>query len=479
MSAMTKLLYEEIATRLATLIEQGTFAPGARLPGLRKLSRQFNVSVGTVVSACALLEAQGLLLAEPRSGHYVADRLDETRAETPARPEIGTPAEEPALIQGQERVLALVQAHNDPALLPFGAAVPDASFLPIAALERSAARVRRTQRGRVADYDFPPGALELRVQIAQRMAEAGCQLGPDEIVVTSGCQEALVLSLRTVAQPGDVIAIESPTFYGILQAIESQGMRALEIATDPQTGLSPDSLARALKQWPIKACVLMPNFGNPLGHRTPEPRKAELVSLLQARGVALIEDDVYGELAFDHQRPWAAKAYDTQGEVLYCGSFSKTLGSGLRLGWAAPGCYCERFTYLKYASSQATPTLTTLAVADYLERGGYQRFLHATQRRYRQQVRRVIEAVGRYFPAGTRMTRPSGGFVVWVELRQGANVLALQKRALAAGISIAPGPIFSSCGGYERCFRLNCALPWSPRIEAALAVLGRLAGETG
>ncbi|NBC46804.1 MAG: aminotransferase class I/II-fold pyridoxal phosphate-dependent enzyme [Gammaproteobacteria bacterium] len=470
---MTNLLYEDTAARLATLIEQGTFAPGARLPGLRKLSRQFSVSVGTVVSACALLEAQGLLIAQPRSGHYVADRLNEE----PARPEVGTPADGPALIQGQERVLALVQAHNDPALLPFGAAVPDASFLPVAALERSAARVRRAQRGRVADYDFPPGAPELRVQIARRMAEAGCQLGPDEIVVTSGCQEALVLSLRTVAQPGDVIAIESPTFYGILQAIESQGMRALEIATDPETGMAPESLARALKQWPITACVLMPNFGNPLGHLTPEPRKAELVSLLQASGVALIEDDVYGELAFDHQRPWAAKAYDTQGEVLYCGSFSKTLGSGLRLGWAALGRYRERFTYLKYASSQATPTLTTLAVADYLERGGYERFLHATQRRYRLQVRRVIDAVGRHFPAGTRVTRPGGGFVVWVELPKGADALGLQERALAAGISIAPGPMFSSHGGYRHCLRLNCALPWSPQTEAALARLGRLVGE--
>lgn len=304
---------------------------------------------------------------------------------------------------------------------------------------------------------------------------AGCQIGPDEVVLTNGCQEALVLSLRTVAKPGDVIAIESPTFYGILQAIESQGMRALEITTDPSDGMCPAALARALARWPIKACVLMPNFGNPLGHLTPEERKAELVGLLRAHGAVLIEDDVYGELAFDHHRPWAAKAYDEQGEVLYCSSFSKTLGSGLRLGWAVPGRYRDRLTYLKYASSQAAPTLQALAVADYLERGGYDRFLRNLQRRLRSQVRRVIDAVRRHFPRDTRVTRPRGGFVVWIALPAKTDALRLQDQALAAGISIAPGPMFSNGDGYDHCIRLNCALLWRPETETALAELGRLA----
>ncbi|AGA90787.1 transcriptional regulator with HTH domain and aminotransferase domain [Thioflavicoccus mobilis 8321] len=468
---MADFLYEDVARRIGELIEQGTFASGSRLPGLRKLSRQFGVSLGTVIAACALLEERGLVIAQPRSGHYVAEQ----EAESLARPEVGKPAEGPALIHGQERVLALVQAHNAPAILPFGAAVPAVEFLPSGALDRSFARVRRGWRQRVASYDFPPGAMELRVQIARRMAMAGCQIGPDEVVVTNGCQEALTLSLRTVAKPGDVVAIESPTFYGILQAIESQGMRALEIATYPSDGICLTSLERALTRWPIKACVLMPNFGNPLGHLSPETRKAELVGLLRKHGVVLIEDDVYGELAFDHHRPWAAKAYDEQGDVLYCSSFSKTLGSGLRLGWAVPGRYRDRLTYLKYASSQAAPTLQALAIADYLERGGYDRFLRGLQRRLRVQVRRVIDAVGRHFPPGTRVTRPRGGFVVWVALPPGTNALHLQEQAMVAGISIAPGPVFSNGGGYDHCIRLNCALPWCPESEAALAELGRLA----
>ncbi|MFP4080354.1 MAG: PLP-dependent aminotransferase family protein, partial [Ectothiorhodospira sp.] len=372
---MVEHLYERIAAALEQQVEQGTYAPGDRLPGVRRLRRQFGVSVATVVAACELLEQREILEARPRSGFYVRQRPDHL----PAPAESSTEPEGPSLVSGQERVLELVQSHNDPEICSLGAAAPPADCLPGAALDRSFARTRRTQGARVSAYDFPPGNPELRTQIARRMAYAGCPLGPDDIVLT--------LSLRAVAGPGDVVAIESPTFYGILQAIESQGMRALEIATDPATGMKPEALERALATWPIRACVMMPSFGNPLGHLAPDARKAQLVDLLSRHEVPLIEDDVYGELAFHGPRPWAAKAWDTQGGVLYCGSFSKTLGAGLRVGWVAPGRYRDRVTYLKYATAQATPTLLTLAVADYLEQGGYDRFLRRVQRHHERQVR--------------------------------------------------------------------------------------------
>jgi DNA-binding transcriptional MocR family regulator len=309
------------------------------------------------------------------------------------------------------------------------------------------------------------------------MAHAGCTLGPDDLVLTAGCQDALTLSLRAVAKPGDIVAIESPTFYGILQAIESQGMQALEIATDPEHGMVPEALQRALGRWPIRACVMMPSFGNPLGHLSPEARKAALVDLLRAHGVPLIEDDVYGELTFHGPRPWAAKAYDSQGEVLYCSSFSKTLGAGLRVGWVAPGRYRERIAYLKYATSQAVASLPTLAVADYLEQGGYDRFLRRVRRQYERHMLWVRALVQRYFPAGTRVTRPRGGYVLWVELPAGCDALELQRRALAAGISVAPGPVFSPTGRYPHHLRLSCAQPDTRAADIALARLGALATE--
>ncbi len=471
---MAEHLYEQVAAGIQQQIEQGTYAAGDRLPGLRQLRRQFGVSVATVVSACELLEEREVLEARPRSGFYVREQTGRFDPESADAPESASDLDGPSLIRGQERVLELVQAHNAPGVISFGTAAPTAEFLPNAALDRSFARVRRTQRDRISAYDFPPGNIELRTQVARRMAYAGCSVGPDDVVLTNGCQEALALSLRAVAEPGDVVAIETPTFYGILQVIESLGMQALEIATEPAQGVIPEALERALTTWPIRACVMMPNYGNPLGHRASTQRKEYLVSLLSHYGVPLIEDDVYGELGFHGPRPWAAKAFDTHGDVLYCSSFSKTLGAGLRVGWVAPGRYRDQVNYLKYATSQATPTMLTLAVADYLDQGGYDRFLRRISRHYERQVRRVADAVRRHFPSGTRVTRPGGGYVLWVVLPEGCDSLRLQGRALAEGISIAPGPIFSSTGRYERCLRLNCAQPGDLNIDEAMARLGAL-----
>lgn len=460
-------LYQQVAGLLEQQIEQGTYVAGDRLPGLRQLRQHFGVSMATMVTACEVLEQRGILEARPRSGFYVCGQSDSA----PLQEEPCDELDGPSLVTGQERVLELVQSHNDPSILSLGAAAPPAECLPVAALDRSFARVRRTRRDSVSAYDFPPGNLELRTQVAQRMGYAGCTVGPDDIVLTQGCQDALTLSLRAVGSPGDVVAIESPTFYGILQAIESLGMRALEITTDPAEGMSPQALERALATWPIRACVMMPSFGNPLGHLASDERKQALVNLLADHEVPLIEDDVYGELCFKGPRPWAAKAWDTRGNVLYCSSFSKTLGAGLRVGWVAPGRYRERVTYLKYATSQATAPMETLAVADYLERGGYERYLGRARRYYQRQVRRVTDAVLRHFPRGTQVTRPRGGFVIWVVLPEGHDSLDLQRQALEAGMSIAPGPYFSPSGRYRRCLRLSCALPQAVDVETALSRL--------
>ena len=316
------------------------------------------------------------------------------------------------------------------------------------------------------------------------MSDAGCRVSPDEIIVTSGCQEALVLALRATTSPGDVVAIESPSFYGLLQAIESLGLKALEIPTDPVTGISLEALELALEKWPVGACVLTANFSNPLGGCMPDEKKRALVSLLAACGIPLVEDDIYGDLGFEGRRPAALAAFDARHEgVIYCASFSKTLSPGLRLGWIVPGRWREKVEYLKYVNSLAAPTLSQHAVAEFLRHGGYDRHLRQVRRAYAGQVGRMIEAVGRYFPEGTRVTQPRGGFVIWLALPEQTDALALCREAMARRISIAPGPIFSASGKYRNCIRLNCAQPWDDRLESALETLGglasRLASATG
>ncbi len=329
----------------------------------------------------------------------------------------------------------------------------------------------------LSTYQFPPGNPELRRQIARRMVEAGCQTRPDDIIITSGCQEALTLCLQTIANPGDIIAIESPAFYGLLQAIEVLGMKALEIPTDPKTGISLAALSLALEKWPVKVCALVPNVSNPLGCTLPDENKQALVDLLAQSDIPLIEDDIYGDLGFDARRPRAVSAFSSEQQVLYCSSFSKSLSPGLGIGWVRPGKYREKIAYRKYVTNLATPTLPQYAIADFLRQGGYDRYLRQVRHDYQRQVSIMTRAVGKYFPQETRVTQPQGGFVIWIELPEKVDSLQLCQQALAQRISIAPGPIFSASRKYRNFIRLNCAQPWSETLEKAMITLGRMVHE--
>lgn len=463
-------LYEKVAKQLADQIDRGVYQPGDRLPGIRRLAHQFDVSISTIIQAQRLLEDDGHIQPRARSGFYVR----EPAWRRPETPGISQPASKPVPVTGQELVLRLVQAANETGFIQLGAAVPAAEFLPTRAMQRTLAKVLRSEAEQVAIYQFPPGNLELRRQIARRMADAGSQVTPEDIIITSGCQDAMLLALRAVTSLGDIVAIESPSYYGLLQAIESLGLQALEIPTDPQTGISLEALELALEKWPVKACALSANFSNPLGSVMPVKKKKALVSLLARKNVPLIENDICGELGFEGERPSALHAYDQQGQVIYCSSFSKTLSPGLRVGWIIPGCWYQQVEYLKYVSSLAAPSLSQLAVAEFLHHGGYERHLRTVKSAYARQVAKMSRAVSRYFPEGTRITQPRGGFVLWVELDEKVDALKLCQRALQQRISIAPGVVFSASARYRNFIRLNCAQPWSDELDNAVMLLGRM-----
>jgi DNA-binding transcriptional MocR family regulator len=302
-------------------------------------------------------------------------------------------------------------------------------------------------------------------------------VGPDEIVVTSGAKEAVYLSIRAVTRPGDTIAVESPTYYALLEVVASLGLKVVEIASHPQRGIDLDHLDRALRARPIAALALVSNFSNPTGACMSDDDKRRLVDLLDAHDVPLVEDDVYGDLAFDGRRPRAIKAFDRRGSVLYCSSFSKTLSPGLRVGWAIPGRYQNELELLKLVVNQATAVGPQLAVAAFAESGGFDRHLRRVRGMYRTQMERTIDAVARHFPAATRMTRPRGGHVLWVQLPDGVDSLELYEAAGHHGIRIAPGPLFSASLGYRSFVRLNTGFPWSPATERKIETLGRLVAD--
>ena len=468
-----KLLYSSVADRIAALIEKGTLRPGQKVPSVRKLSRQLHVSVSTVLQAYRLLEDRGRIFARPQSGYYVRPEL----APAPVTPDMERAGRSATRVEVGDPIRRMLAAAADGSFVQLGGAIPGDAALPTRQLNRiSAAIARRSKRG-INTYDMPPGCPELRVQIARRYLEAGCDLAPDDIVTTCGAQEAIALCLRAVTRPGDIVAIESPTFYGHLQCIEVLGLRAVEVPSCCNEGISLDALGDALRRHRIKAALVVTNCQNPQGSVMPDERKRALVKLLAKHRVPLIEDDIYGDLAFGPSRPSVCRAYDR--DVMLCSSFSKTLAPGARVGWCAPGArFIDDVARLKIATTLATATLPQMAIAQFLATGGYEHHLRKVRSFYADQVQLVSAAVQRYFPPGTRVTRPAGGFVVWVELPREVDAMKVYERALAKKISIAPGPIFSPRGPrgkFKNFIRLNCSSPWSNEIDRAIATVGELA----
>lgn len=462
-------LYESVADRISYLIDEGTFRPGDKIPSIRSLSQQFGVSINTIKQSYAFLEDRRLIEARPQSGYFVCARLPEI----PVDPEISDYVISPTEVSIDQLAQRILRDGMNPELLQLGVSLPDPESLPIERLSRMMSSELRRNPVQSVEYAIPPGNLRLRTQIAKRMLKAGCTLRPDEIVITTGCMEAVFLALQALCKPGDTVAVESPTFFNFMQLIEALGLRALEIPTSPTEGISLEALDYALEHNKVSACLVVTNYSNPLGCVMPDERKQALVELLAKYEVPLIEDDIHGDLSHSDERPGVARSYDRDGNVLLCSSFSKTLAPGYRVGWIAPGRFQPKIEALKMAVTVASASPTQMAVAEFLANGGYDRHLRKIRRDYHRKVAQMSEAIGRYFPEGTKVTRPKGSFSLWVEMPGQVDSLKLYRKAVQAGITIAPGPIFSASGKYGNCLRLNAGF-WSERVEHAVATLGAL-----
>ncbi|MFC5519569.1 PLP-dependent aminotransferase family protein [Polaromonas jejuensis] len=466
--------YEQLVELLATDIRNGRLAPGTRLPSIRTITAQHGLSASTAFKAYYWLEEKGLVRARPRSGYYVTASAMQPLAAPAAGKSGSAPARVAPRLDISELVFSVLDAVQDPAIVPMGSAFPAPELFPLQRLGKSLARVARHLHGQDTVASLPQGHPVLRQQIALRYLGMGMAQSAQELIVTSGALEALNLCLTAAARPGDLIAIESPGFYAGLQALERLKMKALEIPVHPQDGLDLAALDQALKRHPVKACWFMTSFQNPMGASLSLAKKKALVALLASHDIPLIEDDVYGELYFGNRSPLPAKAFDRKGLVMHCSSFSKTLAPGYRVGWVAPGRFGQQIARLKLMTTLSASLPAQLAVADYLQHGGYDKHLRRLRHAMESQLSSLLAAIARHFPQGVRVSRPAGGYFVWVEFAQGFDALALHHAALEQGISVAPGPIFSARRNFGHCLRLNYGHPWSARFEAAMQTLGAL-----
>ncbi len=466
----TEFRYREVEQHIMALVDGQAIKPGDKLPSLRALSRQLQVSISTVSQAYLELEKKQLIQSRERSGFYLS--VGSQRLPSPAsRPR---PALVPTVSKRSDLIQTVLEALGNRDLLPFGVVCPAEELLPAGTLARISASILRTNPAQVLDYAPVNGHLELRRQIALRSLEAGIRVSPDEILITAGAMEGLSIALRALTRPGDNVLIQSPSYFCFLQLLENCGLRAIEIPSST-SGLDPQDVKKALEQFAIRAAILVPNFNNPDGSLTGDETKKEIVSLLSERKIPLVEDDVYGDLFFAEHRPATCKTYDKQGDVIFCSSFSKTIAPGYRVGWMIPGRYYGRALNIKTTTNICTATPNQLIIADFLRDGYYERHLRRLRSAVRNQMETLLLSLQRNFPDGTRAGFPKGGASIWVELPPRIDAVDYFFRAREMGIGLAPGPIFSTQDKYNNFIRLSCNGVWNDRMEKGMQTLGELA----
>lgn len=465
-------LYMQVAAGLEKMIADDILKIGDKLPSVRVLSDEYGISMGTAFQAYYHLEGKGLIESRPKSGYYV--RFNQRRF--PDLPKIIQPELYSHDVSVKEMIASIYSdiAAHDEKVINFALAVPDISLLPAAKINKSVMHALRNSYDHCLGYEHTQGNPELRKQIAKLAFNWGGKIKPDEVIVTNGCLEAITTCLKAVTQPGDMVAVESPNYFGIFQAIENMGLKVVEVSSCFVTGLDLDCLQQVIKKFPIKACVVIPNFNNPLGGCMPDEHKRKLVEIITKHNIPLIEDDIYGELYFGETRPRTCKYYDTRGMVMHCASLSKSLAPGYRIGWIIPGKFFEQVKQIKRINNISSPNLTQAAIAHFLQNGRYEYHLKNLRKALHTQCLRYIQAIIRYFPEDTKVSRPHGGFVLWVQLNKKINAFRLRGEAMKHKISIVPGKIFSASCNYSNCVRISFGKPWDDNVDYGLMMLGKL-----
>ena len=463
------VLYRKVADRIQSMIDDGMYGAGEKVPSLRALSASLSVSVNTVREAYLLLESRGVLEARPQAGFYVSMPV-----EPPRHPRAADPV--PTVVTVPDIVHQVMRDSVNSDYVSLALALTDQNLLPLADVERALVHALRYRPHESLGYQFKGYTRNLRTHLARRLMAVGVDASAEDLVVTAGCMEAVSLALLATCNRGDTVAVESPTYFIFFRLIERMGLQVVEIPADPETGMQIDVLEYVLDTHSVKAVLSTANFHNPTGSLMSDEKKARLVSLVSAAGAALIEDDIYGELHFAARRPAPLASFDTDGTVIHCSSVSKTVSAGLRIGWVRGGRWADDIERLKATFSITSPAPSVQALTEYLDSGRYDRHLRKLRRALYDNMCRLVRYVRGAFPEGTRLTNPAGGMTTWVELPADIDTVDLYGRAREKGISVAIGPMFTMSRDFHQFLRLNAGL-FGPEQERALDIVGALCRE--
>ncbi len=463
-----KFLYEEIQELILEMVKTGKLQSGGKIPSLRETAQKLKTSVTTVMKAYMELERKGFIESRPKSGYFLVN----TQMRRLPQPEATSPSPVPNPVSKFDLVMQLYYTMGKTSKISFAVAEPSSKLLPTDELAKMMKKAM-AQTPNHSSYETIGGLPELKNQIAYHMLSSGITMPTDKMIITSGGSEAIYLALKILTKPGDSVIVESPCYFGYTNILHALGIYALELPTHPVTGIDKEALRRALMRDDVKAAIIQPNFNNPLGCLIPESDRQEITDMFRKSGAVIIEDDIYGDLPHEGERPSTLYQHDRE-SVIYVSSFSKTIAPGYRVAWMCSEKYLTPMFKYKASTTVDTVRPTQLALAEYLASGKYTRHLKKFRGTCSSLVASFTNAISKYFPEGTRITRPKGGFILWLELPETADTLAIYQRASHEGIGFAPGTVFSSQDKYNNCMRINCAVVWNDETEMYLKRLGEL-----
>ncbi len=452
------------------MIDSGIYKAEEKLPSIRNLHKENGLSIGTVLQSFNYLLDKGLVISREKSGYFVNHSLGKRLPLPKALP--ASLSERSVHIDQLLQKLRINGTSRN--FVTFANALPDNRLLPFNSIKRAIQQTSRDSSGNYLKLESRIGNQELREEIAKRSFLWKGSTHADELIITNGATEAILCCLKAVTKPGDTVLVQDPCYYGIMQVLEALDLKIATIPSHPETGISVDDVKEACEKLAIKACVLVSNFNNPDGASISTEGKKQLAEFANSHQIPLVEDDIYGELFFKGSRPDTIKAYDTDGWVMYCSSFTKTLVPGFRIGWCAAG----RFTYdvarIKSMHNGSTSNFSQRVVLQLLSSGSYERHLQKLRLELNKNLIRTTSLIEQHFPKGTKVTRPKGGLVIWVELPENINAADFQEKAFQHEVSYAPGELFSSKGDYQHYIRISYCNLWENKVQKALVKLGDL-----
>ena len=462
---------QQLAARFVAAIESGELDPGEKLPPTRSLAAAAGVNHLTAARVYRKLAEDGYVTATVGRGTFV-------RTLVPASARSGGDDWQAYVLPDretsyQEEILAdAFRLSRQEGMISLATGFPSPRFHPTEELAEHAARAFAELGDEVIAYTNPEGLLELRELIAQGGRKRGFADGPEEIIVTSGGQQAIDVAVRAIVEPGDVVVVESPTFVGTLAALRSTGARVIGVPVD-EGGLDVAALEQVLSRHEVKLCALQPACQNPTGHDLAPERRARLTELASERNFFILEDGVYADLRYEGERPMALRK-DAPGHVVHVNSLSKVVGGGLRIGWiAARGPVLGRMTTLKQGADFHTSTPVQHMAARYLATDAYAENIAQSLPYYRERRDVLLAALERHLAGEVHAHVPRGGHHVWATLERPVEERVLYAEAVRSGVSFTPGGAVLAERSHQTSFRLSFSLVEPEDLEEGVKRLAR------